>query len=640
VPIPNSITRGLRFVSTAFGAVTACVGLLTALTQFILLLLGHTGLVSQIIAAIGVLVLWFGLVWIWLDKKEIGQAFGAATLVPTYPRGLRRIAGLGIILVPLVYTSGYFAWRNSWLNSPRGITIVVANFEGPETNNYRVTEQVIDRLRQDTKGYNDIRIEALGESISEQQGSSGARQKGQDRNASIVLWGWYGKTSERAIVTAHFEILRSPKSLELRQDREILSPAVSELDRFSVQTQVASEMTYLSLVTVGLARYEIEDFNGAIAAFGKALGEVVPEQMIDPGEIYYCMGTASLLQDRTQAAEGYYSKAIELAPDNSPALANRALCYFERKDFGRALADLNRALQSTPDDIIEYNNRGLAFLLTNKIDPAIADFSQAIHLNPNYTRAYINRSTAYATIGELDKALNDLDHVNQLMPGTVFENINRGLVYTEKRDFDRAIPEYNEAIKSMPDSAYLYASRGLVYEQKGDHEHGMADLNLAVKLDPQNVSARINRGLAYFNAGDNDHAIAEMNSALASTTDTPLRSVVYADRAEVYFYESKFKLALSDANLAIKLNPSDIPAHNTRGLVYLAMDKNRNALEDFDLVAKSLPDYPVAYLGRGTAYEGLGKKENAVADLKKVLDLTDNADLRGDAEEELKNLTK
>jgi tetratricopeptide (TPR) repeat protein len=609
------------------------------LTQFVLLLLGHTGLVSLIIAALGAIVLWFGLVWIWLDKKEVGQTLGVATLVPTYSRWLRRIAALGIILVPLVYISGYFAWRYSWFNSPKGITILVANFEGPEQNNYRVTEHMIDRLRQDTKGYNDIRVETLGESISEQQGSSIARQQGKGRDADIVLWGWYGKTSERAVITVHFEILHSPKSLELRQDREILSPAVSELDRFSLQTQVASEMTHLGLITVGLARYEIGDFKGAIAAFSKALEEKVPEQMIDPAEVYYYRGTASLLEDQPQAGEDDYSKVIELGPDSSPALLNRALCYFEMKDFGRALADLNNAIRIEPDNIIAHNNRGLAYLLTNSIGPAIGDFTFAIALDPSYVRAYINRSTAYATIGELDKALNDLDHVSKLAPGSVFENITRGLVYLKKGDFDRALSEYNQAIKLIPDNAFLYASRGMVYEQKGDYGRGMADLNHAVELDPQNVAARINRGLAYFNAGDDDHALAELNSVLASTTDTPLRSAAYVNRAQVYFDKGKNRLALSDANMAIKLNPDNIPAHLSRGVVYLSMDRNDHAFDDFDLLVKLLPDYPVAYLGRGTAYEGLGKKDNAIADLKKVLELTDNAELRSAAEEELGNLS-
>ena len=191
---------------------------------------------------------------------------------------------------------------------PGTVTILVAEFEGPSPQSYRVTEKIIQRLRAATSTYSDISVQALGQSITVQQGSEVARDVGIKRGASIVLWGYYAATPEAGDINVYFEVLQKPKYLQLRQYPKEETVPISELDGFKIQTRLSKEMAYLTLATIGLARYEAEDYAGAIDRFTTAIAQSdVPDQMINPADIYLYRGNANYFKDGMNGID----KAIE-----------------------------------------------------------------------------------------------------------------------------------------------------------------------------------------------------------------------------------------------------------------------------------------------------------------------------------------
>ena len=96
-------------------------------------------------------------------------------------------------------------------------TILVADFKSLSEQNFGVTEKIIQRLRLATNEYPEVSIQALGQTITEQQGSDVARKIGQERRARIVLWGYYNapqgsNSSDNAEVVVYFEVLSKPKT--------------------------------------------------------------------------------------------------------------------------------------------------------------------------------------------------------------------------------------------------------------------------------------------------------------------------------------------------------------------------------------------------------------------------------------------
>jgi hypothetical protein len=91
------------------------------------------------------------------------------------------------------------------------VTVLLAEFDGVDAKNYRVTETILQNLQDATKNYPTVKILPLKQAISQQEGKDKARELGKNKNADIVIWGWYGKTQQKAAVSVNFEILSAAK---------------------------------------------------------------------------------------------------------------------------------------------------------------------------------------------------------------------------------------------------------------------------------------------------------------------------------------------------------------------------------------------------------------------------------------------
>ncbi|MBI2485732.1 MAG: tetratricopeptide repeat protein, partial [Deltaproteobacteria bacterium] len=326
---------------------------------------------------------------------------------------------IGIIAIPILIACGFAVWKYYQSLPSNKILILVADFEGPDPQNYRVTETIVEQLRGATKEYNDVKVQALGEPITAQEDNDVARARGKDKKASIVLWGWY----EKAFVTLHFEVLQKPKNLQLYKEKQTLNLALTQLDNFEIQARLSDDMTYLTLLTIGLARYKANDYDGAIALFTDALNQhPVPTNMINPGAIYFYRGFA----------------------------------YLTKGDFDNAITDYNEVIKIKPDLAEAYNNHGLAYLNKKEYISAIADFNQAIQLKPDYAIAYVNRGLTYHYKGDQNLAIADHNQAIKLEPNLADAYYNRGLAYHYKGDYKSAIIDYNKAIEFKPDYAKAY----------------------------------------------------------------------------------------------------------------------------------------------------------------------------------------
>ena len=231
------------------------------------------------VLVLALVLLWLLCIYVYFLKRPIVivSADKSRKTQAHYPRRARCLALVGMLALPFL-TAGFLGWKYVAGTSSHKLTILVANFDGPDPQTYRVTEKILEQLRQATRRDSEIQVKALGETVSALEGSRLARAKGEELRASIVLWGWYAKSQEKADVTVHVEMLLPPRSLSLRQEMQNLNTSVAELESFSSQTRLSKEMTYFVLLTIGLTHYEAGDFGGAIEHFTNALAQsAVPE---------------------------------------------------------------------------------------------------------------------------------------------------------------------------------------------------------------------------------------------------------------------------------------------------------------------------------------------------------------------------
>ena len=255
------------------------------------------------------------------------------------------------------------------------VTVLLAEFDGVDAKNYRVTETILQNLQDATKNYPTVKILPLKQAISQQEGKDKARELGKNKNADIVIWGWYGKTQQKAAVSVNFEILSAAKDyldVGKQVQGEPRNMAVASLESFEIQVNLAEELKYLTLVTLGMSAYAADDWDNAIKQLTAALSEAKPNKAaLDPATIYYYRGNA----------------------------------YYNQKEYDRAIEDYNQALKLNPKLVAAFNNRGIAYAQKGEYDRAIADFNQALLLNPKDAYAFNDRGNAYELKGDKVKAI-------------------------------------------------------------------------------------------------------------------------------------------------------------------------------------------------------------------------------------------
>jgi tetratricopeptide (TPR) repeat protein len=367
-----------------------------------------------------------------------------------YPRQ-RRWALASLVIIPLLTASGVGYHLYQQAQPATKAIILVANFDGPDPQKYRVTETVLSRLHAALEPYDDVQLEALGRVITEAEGSAAARAEGERRKATIVIWGWYGTTDPMPL-SVHFEMLHPPKympELGLEARGQVRTMTVARLESFALQTRLSAEMTYLTLFTVGMTRYAVEDWEAAIALFGDALSHSQERvSALNQGIVYFYRGNAS----------------------------------YHKGDYGRAIADYDQAIQLKPDFAEAYYNRGNAYANKGDHNRAIADYDQAIQLRPDFAEAHYNRGNASYYKGDYDRAITDFNQAIQLKPDFAEAYYNRGLAYADKGDYDRAIADYDRAIQLKPDFAKAYYNRGNAYRNMGEKEKATADFERVLGL--------------------------------------------------------------------------------------------------------------------------------------------------------------
>ena len=218
------------------------------------------------------------------------------------------------------------------------------------------------------------------------------------------------------------------------------------------------------------------------------------------------------LADRDDRALNDYNEAIQLEPNAVSSLLNRSQIYIQRRDYDRAIADVNRAFEGGLSDYgkrVGYRERGQAYQAKGDNDRAIVDYTNSLQLDADNYATLTLRGNAYFANGDLDRAIADYDHVIALYPKYATGYYNRCVGYSKKGDLDRVVADCSQAIALYPQYRDAYYYRGHAYQAQGDLDRAIADYDQMIALNPDDSDAQSGRASAYLSRGDVRRAIAD-----------------------------------------------------------------------------------------------------------------------------------
>lgn len=115
-----------------------------------------------------------------------------------------------------------------------------------------------------------------------------------------------------------------------------------------------------------------------------------------------------------------------------------------------------------------------------------------------------------------------------------------------------------------------------------------------------------------------DEAISNFNMAIKLE---PANAFYLCDRGRAYWLKGQNSEAMADFNKAIELDPKYSGAYFYRGAVYMKDENIDKAIMEFNMAIKIAPDFSAAYLYRGIAYEKTGEINKADLDKKRAKEL-------------------
>ena len=304
-------------------------------------------------------------------------------------------------------------------------------------------------------------------------------------------------------------------------------------------------------------------------------------------EQYYKKGVEFQEKAIYARAVDYYTEVLEHEPKHIDARYNRAVVFFEMKEYHKALFDARTLLEDQPLDPDLYSLIGLIYAKLNNSAEAIYYIDRALSLldEPIFhlrkADILLQNKQPELAFNELSVAFKDPD-----LEPSILEL--RAIAYADMRQPNQAMGTYSRLINLNPRPEYYY-NRGLLRQQLKDTEGACSDFKEASKeaFFEEALEALIH---CQWTLGDIAGVEASGKNGIIHFPNNP---TFYLYSGLAALKKGKSKLATKWFDKAEQLGLKTIDIHINKGLALVHTDKEK-AKEAFLLALKIDPNNKVA----------------------------------------------
>ncbi len=154
--------------------------------------------------------------------------------------------------------------------------------------------------------------------------------------------------------------------------------------------------------------------------------------------------------------------------DRGNELRTQAFMATNQGEFATAEEYWTKLLELFPENPAIWSNRGNSRVSQLKLTAAVADFDRSIQLAPELTDAYLNRGAAWEGLKEWDKAIADYQHILAVDTNDAMAYNNLGNAYAGREEWAKAKTYYLKATELEPAFAFARANYALALYQVGE----------------------------------------------------------------------------------------------------------------------------------------------------------------------------
>jgi len=152
--------------------------------------------------------------------------------------------------------------------------------------------------------------------------------------------------------------------------------------------------------------------------------------------------------DTWQDGEALWTNLINKSPRPVRiAYTNRGELYKDKKEYEKALVDLNKALEVSPGAKDPLMLRAKTYFDMQRYQESLADYKNLTILDPNNAETWSNIAIIQVLTKQYDEALKSLDRTLQINPNHASSYKTQGYLYNDLGRHQASINAYQKFIQ-------------------------------------------------------------------------------------------------------------------------------------------------------------------------------------------------
>ena len=307
-------------------------------------------------------------------------------------------------------------------------------------------------------------------------------------------------------------------------------------------------------------------------------------------------------QQKLSDARKAFEKALELEPENVPAVEQLVELDILDKDFDSAFQRVQRQLQKTP--AVARFLEGKIYAAQKQWDRAETALLSALQLDPNFSSASDLLVSTYLASNKPNQALGQLKEMLSKSPEDTRLLMLSGQIYEKMDQFSDARDAYEKVLSRNPDFApalnnvaRLYAERlnqldkayelarkawtlkpedaiiadtlGWIHYKRGEYQEALTLLEESVGKRPNSPEMQFHLGMAHYMMGHTEAARTALSQAAKTQWDFPGKEMIAPRLALLGDGADKLtELSTDELEKILQQQPDDIFARIRLGEFY------------------------------------------------------------------------
>ncbi|MCB8964021.1 MAG: tetratricopeptide repeat protein [Bacteroidales bacterium] len=262
--------------------------------------------------------------------------------------------------------------------------------------------------------------------------------------------------------------------------------------------------------------------------------------------------------------------------------------------------------------------KGEELLAQQKYTQALPYLNTLIGIDSSLFEGWFLRGVAKYNLGDIPGAIADFDKTIKVNPVFAQGHHYKSIALNRISQPNQALNEIDIALDLKPNSSEFLFTLGIIHFQMENYTKAIEVFSKVLRIDNSNPDVWINRGSARLLTGDTLGALSDYNLAIKVN---PFYANSYSRRGILNAEINKHTLALADLDKAIALDSLGIDNYFNRALVYHTLKQPTKALSDLNRVLRADPKYSLALFNRAIISYQIGDWEKAIDDLTRLTSL-------------------